>query len=422
MAHIALIHALPALVVRPSCAQDVSIIVREARLLDLKIAIKGGGHIPWAGAASIGAGGVLVDMRNVTGVNLGEDEETVSVGSGEKWESVIKILEGKGLATVGARVPRVGVTGFILGGGLSFFAGRYGFSCDAVMAFEVVLADGCIVKSSRTSHPDLFSALKGGSNNFGILTRIVLPAFAQGAMWGGMTIHPQSSMPELITALVDFAKQPNPDQNVNILVTYGFSSMFGNTLSASSLFDTAPDTSNNHSTSLEAFVAIEPKIQSTLRTDTLLSFAEEQGQGTSDNSRVLYFTVSVKADKQILLKIQALVDEAIESVKGTAGLLFSYILQPITTTFLVNSTRGGLNAMGLSPSDDAADDQLMRKVSSRCLEKVENLAKVEGKLVRWNFLNYADESQKVMQSYGAKSVAKLWERNVPGGFKLPKLE
>lgn len=50
---------------------------------------------------------------------------------------------------------------------------------------QVVLANGTICNANANSHPDLWYALKGGSNNFGVVTRIDLKTFAQGKFWGG---------------------------------------------------------------------------------------------------------------------------------------------------------------------------------------------------------------------------------------------
>lgn len=60
-----------------------------------------------------------------------------------------------------------GVGGLTLGSGISYTSPRYGFTCDTALQFEVVLADGFIVKADAKSNPDLMWALRGGVNNFG---------------------------------------------------------------------------------------------------------------------------------------------------------------------------------------------------------------------------------------------------------------
>lgn len=53
-----------------------------------------------------------------------------------------------------------------------FCRGQYGFIVDQLINATLVLANGTVVVSSATSHPDLFWALKGAGHNFGIVTEI----------------------------------------------------------------------------------------------------------------------------------------------------------------------------------------------------------------------------------------------------------
>ena len=48
---------------------------------------------------------------------------------------------------------------------------------DQVVNYRVVLADGRIVDANQETHQDLFRALKGGGNNFGIVTRFDMVTF-----------------------------------------------------------------------------------------------------------------------------------------------------------------------------------------------------------------------------------------------------
>lgn len=48
---------------------------------------------------------------------------------------------------------------------------------------QVVLPSGAIVNATQKSYPDLWLALKGGSNNFGIVTAFESTAFKQGKFW-----------------------------------------------------------------------------------------------------------------------------------------------------------------------------------------------------------------------------------------------
>lgn len=54
----------------------------------------------------------------------------------------------------------------------SFHSNRRGFACDNVVNFEVVLANGTIVNANAHENAGLWRALKGGSGNFGFVTRV----------------------------------------------------------------------------------------------------------------------------------------------------------------------------------------------------------------------------------------------------------
>ena len=83
-------------------------------------AIRGGGHSPVSGAASIN-GGVLIDLSLFCEVTPSEDGSSVVIGAGSKWMDVSKVLDEKGLAVVGGRNSAVGVGGLTLGGKLLVF-------------------------------------------------------------------------------------------------------------------------------------------------------------------------------------------------------------------------------------------------------------------------------------------------------------
>jgi FAD/FMN-containing dehydrogenase len=72
-----------------------------------------------------------------------------------------------------------------LAGGISFFSGQHGLTCDNIVNYEIVVASGEILNVNATTNPDLFWALRGGGGNFGIVTQFVANAIEQGPMWGG---------------------------------------------------------------------------------------------------------------------------------------------------------------------------------------------------------------------------------------------
>lgn len=87
-----------------------------------------------------------------------------------------------------------------------------------------MLSSGEIVNANRTCHADLFRALKGGANNFGIVTRFDLAAIPQGQIWGGTLVNPISSLPEVLNAFAGIAGASDYDQYTSLVSSFVFSS------------------------------------------------------------------------------------------------------------------------------------------------------------------------------------------------------
>lgn len=78
--------------------------------------------------------------------------------------------------------------------------------------------------ANKNSYPDIFLALKGGSNNFGIVTRFDFVAFKQGNIFGGSTVYPFSTASQQIKAFVDFGSNIEKDPYGSIISIWQYSS------------------------------------------------------------------------------------------------------------------------------------------------------------------------------------------------------
>lgn len=239
----------PACIVRPTSAAEVSsALCILASGEGHRFAIRSGGHAPNAGANNID-GGITLDLGllNWTNVvvrsspssngsssdNKGREEEEeevlVDIGPGARWADVYKTLHHAGLAVAGGREGGVGVGGLILGGGNTYFTASRGFACDNVVAFEVVLApDGDIVTATADNkNSDLFWALKGGGNNFGVVTNFRMRTIpAPISVWGGLTVMPWHVKDLAADCLVDFTAHVHEDVDANLLMFYAYRGKF----------------------------------------------------------------------------------------------------------------------------------------------------------------------------------------------------
>ena len=134
---------------------------------------------------------------------MAADRKKISIGPGNRWADVYSKLDAQGVAIPGGRVASVGVGGLVTGGGVSFFSGRFGFVCDNIVNYELVLPYGKVINVNASASADLFRALKGGSNNFGIVTRFDVKSFESGLFWGGEIAYPITTLPQQVTAFVN---------------------------------------------------------------------------------------------------------------------------------------------------------------------------------------------------------------------------
>ncbi|KAI9667687.1 MAG: hypothetical protein M1821_000504 [Bathelium mastoideum] len=111
---------------------------------------------------------VLVSMENFNYANV-QGNGTVVVGSGMLFGDLVKILGDAGREVNVGSCPCVGVTGAMLGGGLGRLQGKHGLTSDALRKAEVALWNGTIVEASENINSELFWALRGSGQNYGIV-------------------------------------------------------------------------------------------------------------------------------------------------------------------------------------------------------------------------------------------------------------
>jgi FAD/FMN-containing dehydrogenase len=193
----------PALIARCADANDVAATVNLAREQDLPLSVYGGGH-GVTGSAVVDAG-ICVDLRGMNAVDVDPETRKVRAEGGSTWGELDAATQEHGLAVTGGRVSGTGVGGLTLGSGSGWLDRKLGFSCDNLIAAEVVTADGSQVMASEDENAELFWGLRGGGGNFGVVTAFHFQLHPIGPIvLGGLLMFPAEMAAELTRFYRDF--------------------------------------------------------------------------------------------------------------------------------------------------------------------------------------------------------------------------
>ncbi|RYC55300.1 hypothetical protein CHU98_g10910 [Xylaria longipes] len=382
----------PWCIARPSDVSQVQNLITTLRPHILsghcQVAIRGAGHTPFAGSANV-HNGVTIDMRRLKGIDLNKDKSIVQIGVGETWTTVYTELEKHSLTVPGGRVGRIGVTGFILGGGLSMFSTRTGFACDSVTEFQIALASGEVACANNQQNPDLFWALKGGLNNFGVVTSFKMKTIKSGHIWGGITYYAPEAFSQLLEKACDFVENET-DEDTHIMCSAGYG--FGQQAVSCVMYHTRGE---ENPVSLQRFTSIEPQIPQmcSMRTSTHLDFSEELSKFSSDGLRQYWASITIHADIALMQLFHNKWQETLAQINNAKGFIFSFGFHPLTKALLKNSEKAGGNAAVIPPSDGPlfvllvnpiwelpGDDQRIFEAVGDLMSELRSLARERGLL------------------------------------------
>ncbi len=200
----------PAAVAVPETTQHVVAAVNFAREHGLRVAVQGAGH----NAVPLGplADTLLIKTHAMRRISIDPIIRSAWAEAGVLWQEVADAAGGHGLAGLAGSSPDVGVVGYTLGGGLSWLSRCYGLSANNVEAFELVTADGAVVRADAASEPDLFWALRGGGGSFGVVTGIELRLFAIPEVYAGRLWWPAEAGHQVLHAWRELTERELPDE------------------------------------------------------------------------------------------------------------------------------------------------------------------------------------------------------------------
>ncbi|MDL9978817.1 FAD-binding oxidoreductase [Microbacterium sp. ASV49] len=187
----------PAAVAVPRSVDDVIAAVTAAARAGLQVAPMSTGHLASTIAGRLDEA-LLLRMSELTGVSVDPVARTARVLGGTLWRDVVAAAAPHGLTAPHGSAGDVAVAGYVLGGGISFYGRRHGLASASVRAFEIVTADGTLVRASADEHHELFWALRGGGGSFGTVVAIELDLLPVADVFAGMLLWDVAHAPTVL--------------------------------------------------------------------------------------------------------------------------------------------------------------------------------------------------------------------------------
>jgi FAD/FMN-containing dehydrogenase len=181
----------PIAVFRPASIEELAQGVGKATAQGIAIVPRGGGMSYTSGYVANDAGALIIDLGRMARIlEINETDMTVKVEAGCSWNALYEALHPKGL-----RTPLWGSLSGIkasIGGGMSqnglFWGSRSGTMAHNSICYEVVLADGSVVKTGsdflRPFGPDLTGLFGADAGALGVKAHIILPLIHDGEAFG----------------------------------------------------------------------------------------------------------------------------------------------------------------------------------------------------------------------------------------------
>ncbi|WP_018639804.1 FAD-binding oxidoreductase [Parafrankia elaeagni] len=196
----------PAAVAVPRSEQEVAAVVAAAASAGRRVLAMATGHGLTAYAGRDLSDTVLVRLSELRDVTVHPSMGVARAQGGAQWTDVITKAAPHGFTAPHGSAPDVGVAGYLLGGGLSFYGRRHGVAANAVRAVTVALASGVLLRCSRTDHPELFWAVRGGGAP-GIVVAVEIGLLAYAEIYAGMLLWDRRHADEVLGAWLAWTRR-----------------------------------------------------------------------------------------------------------------------------------------------------------------------------------------------------------------------
>ncbi|KAF3018999.1 hypothetical protein E8E14_012878 [Neopestalotiopsis sp. 37M] len=400
---------------QPANASEVSQALTILISTGCEFAVKGGGHSRTPNDSK-SVGGVTVDLGRIVDVTVAADRNSARLGGGMNLGQAFEALEAYNISFVGGRVASVGLGGFTLGGGTSPFSPRHGWAVDNVLEYEIVLANGTISVASENENPDLYWALRGGGNNFGIVTAFTYKTFPQDQVYNGRSSYGQIQTEQVLDKVYDLFTSPAALSDLSM----GYDLYYSYSGSADSFTMLGVQRYSEPVANASVFADINtiPTLTRSEVTGYMSDLVSNPPLGTI---RHWFGTVSIRPSRELMSQAISIFEEEVQKIQTVAGLSANFVCYTLHPNAINTMKVRGGNALGIdqgqplililistdwTTSDgDAPVEMMTTSVVDRIAVAAQELQVYDP----YMYINYAyaGQADKVFSGYGEENRQRL---------------
>jgi FAD/FMN-containing dehydrogenase len=305
-----------------------------------------------------------------------------------------------------------------------------------------------VVTASQTTNSDLWRALKGGSNNFGIVTQFTARCFPSIKIWSGFIYVPAFNANKVLACFYEFVSRRGSLYDSNAagpIVSFSYIQQLGfQVIAVNLVYTKVPENENRWPSCFKTSgFASFWRFWSTCKVRTLTEATDElNGLNPPGRRQTDFATVTIKSDPATIAAAHAAYHKAIASLRSrkVKELVWTLVLQPFLPDWV---RRGDPNPLGLQDIDEPLvivsftvnwaekqDDEFVKTTTRKVVEEIEAFAAANKTDHPYRYLNYCAKWQKPFKGYGAenwqflKDTSRkydpegLFQKGCVGGFKL----
>ncbi|EHK97533.1 putative 6-hydroxy-D-nicotine oxidase [Glarea lozoyensis 74030] len=114
-------------------------------------------------------------MENFNEIEVDQTTFIAKIGAGQRLGNVALGIHEQGKRGLPhGTCPGVGIGGHATHGGYGYDSRLWGLALDTIFGLDVVFANGSIIYANETQNPDVYFAMRGAGDSFGIVTNFYM--------------------------------------------------------------------------------------------------------------------------------------------------------------------------------------------------------------------------------------------------------